>query len=75
MDDQEWKDTRKGIFLEALDCFIKGEEPERKKEDENQEEITRSLEEDDRVHQNFRLSSSSFIFSFYYCWIFNLDMF
>ena len=38
-------------------------------------EITRSLKDDDRVHQNFRISTSSFMFSFYSCWIFNLDMF
>ena len=43
------------IFLEALFCFIKGEEPEREKGGENQNEITRSLEDDNEVHHNFRL--------------------
>ena len=67
LDDQEWKRTCKGIFLEALECFIKGEEPEREiytKRRQIQEEIIRSLEDVDGVQEE---ATSSSMFSFYFC--------
>ena len=56
-----------GRYSRALGRFYKRRGTQEINGVKNQEEITRRLEDNDGVHQNFIISSSSFLFSFYSC--------